>query len=91
MADLWDVYDSLRYRFGRKATSVAAARKAIEDEVERAALEKYSGIINVIDNAKGLGVTLHVATRATCAEHIEAGDDKPEAHSLLNHRGNDRG
>jgi hypothetical protein len=33
MADLWDVYDSLRYRFGRKATSVAAARKAIEDSI----------------------------------------------------------
>jgi hypothetical protein len=98
MADLWAEYDSLQLGYYESKAAIedfprrkAAARKAIEDEVERAALEKYSGIINVIDNAKGLGVTLHVATRATCAEHIEAGDDKPEAHSLLNHRGNDRG
>jgi thermostable 8-oxoguanine DNA glycosylase len=41
MADLWAEYDSLRYRFGRKATSVAAARKAIEDSIRAEEAEKW--------------------------------------------------
>lgn len=44
--------------------------------IEAAARADYAGIIGIIDDAKARGLALHVATRATCAEHIEHGDDK---------------
>ena len=36
---------------------------------------RISGLIAIVDSAEKQGLTIHVATRPTCAEHIEAGDD----------------
>lgn len=39
------------------------------------AVAKYAGFIDIIKNAERDGLTLHVATRDTCAEHLRVGDD----------------
>jgi hypothetical protein len=41
-----------------------------------AGLDRYSGLVAAMDNAAARGLTVHVATRATCAEHLAHGDDK---------------
>jgi len=38
--------------------------------------ERIAGLLATVDRAERHGLTIHVATRRTCAEHIEAGDDK---------------
>jgi len=38
--------------------------------------EEYSGMIAVVRNATEQGLVVHLATRSTCAEHLERGDDK---------------
>ena len=46
---------------------------AIEAVLEDA--NRIGGLIATVDDAEKQGLTIHVATRPTCAEHIEAGDD----------------
>ncbi len=37
---------------------------------------RIEGLLSVVDTAERDGLTVHVATRDTCAAHIAAGDDK---------------
>jgi hypothetical protein len=37
--------------------------------------EQYSRLISTMQAAQKNGLTVHLATRATCQEHIEEGDD----------------
>ncbi|MCA1572899.1 MAG: hypothetical protein LC798_21940 [Chloroflexi bacterium] len=37
-------------------------------------LDRYGGLYHALDNAQRRGYPIHVATRSTCQEHIEAGD-----------------
>jgi hypothetical protein len=43
---------------------------------------EYPGVIAVLRHAEEQGFPIHVATRSTCAEHIEEGDDKAESWAL---------
>jgi hypothetical protein len=43
--------------------------------------ERIAGLLATVDRAERDGLTIHVATRRTCAEHIEAGDDKEPTHA----------
>jgi hypothetical protein len=35
------------------------------------------GLLATVERAEAEGLTVHVATRATCQQHIAAGDDRP--------------
>ena len=41
-------------------------------------LEAYGGFVGVVDYARENSYPIHVATRTTCAEHIEQGDDQQD-------------
>jgi hypothetical protein len=43
---------------------------------------QYAGAISVLQHAEEQGFPIHVATRSTCAEHIEEGDDRAESWAL---------
>ena len=44
---------------------------------------RIEGLLSTVDTAERDGLTVHVATRATCAEHIAAGDDKPSTRPAI--------
>jgi hypothetical protein len=41
-------------------------------------MSEFAGLIQVAKNAKEDGLTLHIATRGTCDEHLAAGDDEAD-------------
>lgn len=51
-------------------------------EGEAAAESQYLGAIAVLRHAEEQGFPIHIATRSTCAEHIEEGDDTAESWAL---------
>jgi hypothetical protein len=62
-----------------RATEHAMLDALAQYEIEAQAASpgsEYGGCIAVIEQAKEQGWPIHVATRTTCAEHLEKGDDK---------------
>jgi hypothetical protein len=60
----WDEAHAIGYREGHRAARAEASR-----------IDQYSGLIATVRNATEQGLIVHLATRATCAEHLEHGDD----------------
>jgi hypothetical protein len=61
-------YDAFREEVARLE---AAGWKVVPKEEP-----EYGGLITVARNAQEQGYPIHIATRTTCAEHLEKGDDK---------------